>query len=381
MLLYLFYIVIPTHRRDLYAALDVDASASKNDILQAYRMVSKKFHPDKVAAAVAVGGTPPQRPPGFKGMTNEEFFMEIRRAQEVLMSDTRKSNYDRFGDYKYGDVDEKTTIIVVCLAVVAHLLCFCVGFLVSFPKHVTFARQIYVVYNLAMFCNELQIRFVEDGDSLSFLPYVNKLAPFARVHFFRSVFPCVLCGSLCLSSWNFTDNPTKRLALLKALLSTNRVLTERTQELIRVTAYLKAMGTPSTANIKLQQQQVTPLQSAALRLKALGHDVPAPSQDSGSQEAGEDDSNAQRASTGPNAKRMPPPASNTKDKKDVAEWEDFTNTLNVEQKELFKRMVADQYRKAEAEEKAREATRKRFDINWSQALMWSCVLYVWIYYK
>lgn len=29
-------------------------------------------------------------------------------------------------------------------------------------------------------------------------------------------------------------------------------------------------------------------------------------------------------------------------KKDLAEWEDFTNTLNEEQKELFKRMVADQ---------------------------------------
>lgn len=34
---------------------------------------------------------------------------------------------------------------------------------------------------MAMFCNELQIRFVEDGDALSFLPYVSKLVPFERV--------------------------------------------------------------------------------------------------------------------------------------------------------------------------------------------------------
>lgn len=53
--------------------------------------------------------------------------------------------------------------------------------------------------------------------------------------FFLGLFPCVLCASLCLAAWQFTDNPAKRLALLKALLSTNRVLTERTQEVVRVT--------------------------------------------------------------------------------------------------------------------------------------------------
>lgn len=40
-----------------------------------------------------------------------------------------------------------------------------------------------------------------------------------------------------------------------------------------------------------------------------------------------------------------------------------------------------QYRKAEAEEAAREKVRSRFDINWGQMLMWVCVLYVWLYYK
>lgn len=43
------------------------------------------------------------------------------------------------------------------------------------------------------------------------------------------------------------------------------------------------------------------------------------------------------------ASQAPPAASQAGDaKKDLAEWEDFTNTLNEEQKELFKRMVADQ---------------------------------------
>ncbi|KFH13750.1 DnaJ domain-containing protein [Toxoplasma gondii MAS] len=83
----------------------------------------------------------------------------------------------------------------------------------------------------------------------------------------------------------------------------------------------------------------------------------------------------------PSQSETKPASATQKDKKDVAEWEDFTNTLNEEQKELFKRMVADQYRKTEAEEQARESSRRRFDINWGQVLMWVCILYVWIYYK
>lgn len=35
-------------------------------------------------------------------------------------------------------------------------------------------------------------------------------------------------------------------------------------------AYLKTMGSPSTAMLKLEQQQMTPLQSAALRAKTAG---------------------------------------------------------------------------------------------------------------
>lgn len=57
-----------------------------------------------MAAAEAAGGAVPQRPPGFRNLKNEEFFMEIKKAQEVLMSDVRRSNYDRFGDHNYGTI-------------------------------------------------------------------------------------------------------------------------------------------------------------------------------------------------------------------------------------------------------------------------------------
>lgn len=55
------------------------------------------------------------------------------------------------------------------------------------------------------------------------------------LQFFRAMFPFVLVASLCTAAWQYCDMPTRHWAVLKALLSTNRVLTERTQELIRAT--------------------------------------------------------------------------------------------------------------------------------------------------
>ena len=41
-------------------------------------------------------------PPLAGDATPEEYFMEIKKAQEVLTHDIRKSFYDRFGDLKQG---------------------------------------------------------------------------------------------------------------------------------------------------------------------------------------------------------------------------------------------------------------------------------------
>ncbi|XP_026191142.1 uncharacterized protein LOC34621578 [Cyclospora cayetanensis] len=324
-LMYLAYLPVATPRVNFYAMLEVGIHASKNDILQGYRNVSKKYHPDRVAASGLM-------PPLAGSSTPEEYFMDLKKAQEVLTHDIRKSFYDRFGDLKeVGEVDEKISIMAI-----------------------------FFVYSIAVFCVELQQRFVEDDDSLNFLPFVSELLPFEKILFFRALFPFVLVGSLCLAAWQFCDVPARHWAVLKALLSTNRVLTERTQELIRATSFLKTMGTPSVAALKAMGQQQQTLQSAAVRAKAAGVDI-------GSQQA---------ASTLPSTAAPAPPYN-----PNLSELENFTARLTEEQREHFKRVIEEQYRRTEQEDKALEKQRARFDINWSQVLMWGGLFVAWLYYK
>ncbi|KAI0250277.1 hypothetical protein BJV78DRAFT_1220987 [Lactifluus subvellereus] len=66
---------------DLYKVLDLDRSASEQDIKKAYKRLSRKYHPDK------------NRDPDA-----ESRFVEVAHAYEVLSDQTKRQIYDRHGE-------------------------------------------------------------------------------------------------------------------------------------------------------------------------------------------------------------------------------------------------------------------------------------------
>jgi molecular chaperone DnaJ len=67
-------------KRDYYQVLEINRSASADDVRRAYRRLARKYHPDINPAEEA-----------------EERFKEINEAYEVLSDDNRRMSYDRFG--------------------------------------------------------------------------------------------------------------------------------------------------------------------------------------------------------------------------------------------------------------------------------------------
>lgn len=67
---------------DYYKILGVDKSASINEIKKSYRKLAMKYHPDK---------NPDNK-------ESEEKFKSISEAYSVLSDETKKSNYDNYGD-------------------------------------------------------------------------------------------------------------------------------------------------------------------------------------------------------------------------------------------------------------------------------------------
>jgi DnaJ-class molecular chaperone len=64
--------------KDYYKILNVEKSASKDDIKKAFRKLAHEYHPDK--------------PTG-----NENKFKEVNEAYQVLSDDQKRAQYDRFG--------------------------------------------------------------------------------------------------------------------------------------------------------------------------------------------------------------------------------------------------------------------------------------------
>lgn len=65
--------------KDYYDILGVGKDASKDEVKRAYRRLAHEYHPDK------------------NGAGNEHKFKEVNEAYEILSDDTKRAQYDRFG--------------------------------------------------------------------------------------------------------------------------------------------------------------------------------------------------------------------------------------------------------------------------------------------
>src|SRR5262245_65819810 len=70
-----------TEKRDYYEVLEVDRTATDEQIKRAYRKLAVKFHPDK----------------NPNDAHAEEKFKELDEAYDVLIDPDKRAAYDRFG--------------------------------------------------------------------------------------------------------------------------------------------------------------------------------------------------------------------------------------------------------------------------------------------
>ncbi|CDU17592.1 hypothetical protein YYC_02576 [Plasmodium yoelii 17X] len=239
---FLIYKGIPWNRENYYIYLNITPNATKQEIQTAYRQAAKIYHPDKNSDESA-----------------DSSFIKLKHAYDVLSDDVRRSNYNRFGDYKNGEVDDNTATLLICLSLVQHAMFFIIGYFLSYRKQLEFSRQIFLVYNIASFCFELQFRFIEDDTTFDWLPVIGYLLPYEKIKLLRMIFPIVFFISICISAYAYTDRNASLIYLMRSILSTNRIIVERSNDVVESTNYLKKNGDQLVSKLQQTRKSDNPM--------------------------------------------------------------------------------------------------------------------------
>lgn len=250
---FLLYKGIPWKRDNYYTYLNIRPNATKQEIQTAYRQAAKIYHPDKNPDESA-----------------DSSFIKLKQAYDILTDDTRRSNYNRFGDYKNGEVDDNTATLLICLSLVQHTMFFIIGYFLSYPRKLMFARQIFLVYNIASFCFELQFRFIEDDTTFDWLPSIGYLLPYEKIKLLRMLFPIVFFISICSSAYTYTDRNATLIYLMRSILATNRIVFERSNDVIESTNYLKKNGEQLVSKLQEMRKAVEDEKYAQAKIKDEG---------------------------------------------------------------------------------------------------------------
>ena len=202
-----------------YDIIEVDRWAPRGEVIQAIRVAKKKYHPDKNKEDEKTAST--------------LLFYEIQKIETVFNSDTKRNNYNKFGDFRTdGIIEDRNIIMCLILGVAFQVYSSLLGFFLSFPNCFNRSRSLFPVYSIAVFCAELHMRISEDLNPLEFIPFIGNFLPFEKIQFLRSIFPIVLFMSFMYSSNNYRNYDEILNGMLKGNLITNKRIIDLTQSLI-----------------------------------------------------------------------------------------------------------------------------------------------------
>lgn len=175
--------------QNFYEVLNLNSYATKTDIQQSFRQLTRIYHPDKNRNSDSI-----------------DDFNKIREAYEVLSNEAKKDFYDRFGDYGEGEVSNFFYVEILIIAIFQFAISFIFGFLYTYGKDNENCRMIICLYITLNFCIEIIFRFSPESTRFfAFLPILCHYTPYERIHAFRVLVPLVMNFVLLLDAYFLED--------------------------------------------------------------------------------------------------------------------------------------------------------------------------------
>ena len=194
-----------------YGYLEVSRHSSALDIRQAYKRVSKKLHPDKNSAPNA-----------------EEQFQRAKTAYDVLMDETQRDVYNRFGREALAFDPRLDELKLLSGIGVVYLFWFVTTFIFTAPKGARAARTWIAIAGIGALVMEVTLCLTDTALPTWLPTTMTEQELIRRVH---SVIPAVVAGFTALSLSLYVDMDKTCLAALAELAAHQKALAGLLQQL------------------------------------------------------------------------------------------------------------------------------------------------------
>jgi len=198
----------PSH----YSVLEVGRHSSTLDIRRSYKALSKRYHPDKNPGDAAA----------------ETRFQNIKTSYDVLMDESQRDIFNRFGDSTLEFDPRKDEMKLISDIAVVYLFWIVLGYVMTLPMGARASRTWLMILGVLVLALEVCFCLTETA-----LPEwaPETLTESELLFYCHSLFPLCVAGLRCLSESLYVDCDQTSIAVLKDLHTQQQAMKELLQQL------------------------------------------------------------------------------------------------------------------------------------------------------
>lgn len=196
-----------------YSALEVTRHSNTLDIRRSYKQLSKRYHPDKNPDSA----------------TAEEMFQNVKTAYDVLMDESQRDIYNRFGPGAIAFDPRKDEMKLISDIGVVYLFWTVSGYLMTLPVGARASRTWMVILGIALLAVQVSFCLTETQLPAAWVP--ERLTEHEVVLGLHCLFPLLIVCLRILAESMYVDADATSIAVLKELCDHQKAMNDMVQQL------------------------------------------------------------------------------------------------------------------------------------------------------
>lgn len=224
---------------NLYTTLQVGRHSNTLDIRRSYKGLSKLYHPDKNPNSIDA----------------EEKFQAIKSAYDILMDESQRDIYNRFGDRTLDFDPRKDELKLISDMGIVYLFWILTVFVLTVPAGARASRTWMGILGVVVMVLEVCFCLTETS-----LPewFPQSITEYELMFYLHSLFPCFAVALRCVAEYLYVDVDATSIAVIREINNHQKVMNAMLQQLQEVAELEKTISKEASSledDVRLDELQ------------------------------------------------------------------------------------------------------------------------------